>query len=169
MSLTGLPILVRPATSSDLPGILDILNAAIRDTQAIWKDEPVDLASRKAWFAERRRQNHTILVANMGDALVGFASTGDFRSQPGFRHVCENSVYVRNGCTRRGIARRLMKALIPAAKRAGKRHMVAAIGLPNEASIKLHEALGFRQVGLMPGIGVKQGQALDLCLMQLEL
>lgn len=160
---------VRPARASDLPAILAIYNGVIRDTLAIWKDEPVDLAEREAWFAARRRAGHPVLVADVAGEIAGYAAAGDFRGGSGFRLVCENSVHVAPAFVRRGVARALMLRLMEEAARSGRTHMVAAIGLPNDASIALHEALGFERVGLMPGIGVKRGERLDLLLMQRSL
>lgn len=161
-----MPFHIRPAEPSDLPAILAIYNGVIRDTLAIWKDEPVVLAEREAWFAARRAAGHPVLVAEVDGAAAGYAATSDFRGGSGFRLVCENSVHVAPAFQRRGVARALMGALIEAARASGRTQMVAAIGLPNEPSIALHEVLGFKRVGLMPGIGVKRGQRLDLLLMQ---
>ena len=158
--------LVRPAATADLPAILAIYNGVIRDTLAIWKDEPVDLEERQAWFSARRAAGHSVLVAEIDGTIAGYAATGDFRGGSGFRLVCENSVHVAPTFQRRGVARALMSALIAAARASGRTQMVAAIGLPNAPSIALHDALGFERVGLMPGIGIKRKARLDLLLMQ---
>ena len=60
-------------------------------------------------------------------------------------------------------------ALIARARASGKHVMVAAIEAGNTGSIRLHEKLGFQQVGLMPGVGTKFGRWLDLAFLQLVL
>jgi L-amino acid N-acyltransferase YncA len=160
---------IRPAGEGDLPGILDIYNDAIRHSLAIWKDEPVDLANRRAWFTERQARDYPVLVASTGVQVVAYAAVGDFRGGSGYRFTCENSVYVRPEFARRGLGIALMRPLIAAARGIGKRHMIAAIGLPNEASVALHAGLGFVEAGSLRGIGEKYRRRLDLLLMQLDL
>jgi L-amino acid N-acyltransferase YncA len=161
--------IIRPAGEGDLPGILDIYNDAIRRSLAIWKDEPVDLDNRRSWLAERRAKTYPIFVATIGDRVIGYAAASDFRGGSGYRFSCENSVYVRPEFARRGLGVALMEPLIAGARAIGKRSMIAAIGLPNEGSVRLHAGLGFVEVGLLSGIGEKQGLRLDLLLMQLDL
>ncbi|MGO7522510.1 GNAT family N-acetyltransferase, partial [Rhizobium brockwellii] len=65
--------------------------------------------------------------------------------------------------------RALMVELIERARSIGKHAMVAGIEADNAASIKLHEKLGFQQVGLLPEVGTKFGRWLDLAFLQLLL
>lgn len=62
-----------------------------------------------------------------------------------------------------------MQALMLRARQLDKHVMVAAVHADNIASIKLHLALGFQQVGLMPQVGRKFGRWLDLVWLQLIL
>jgi L-amino acid N-acyltransferase len=50
----GRRAMIRPATEADLPGILSIYNAVIRNSTAVYADDPVTLEERAAWFAARR-------------------------------------------------------------------------------------------------------------------
>jgi phosphinothricin acetyltransferase len=47
--------------------------------------------------------------------------------------------------------------------------MVAGIEAHNQASLHLHETLGFITTGQMPQVGTKFGRWLDLTFMQLQL
>ena len=69
----------------------------------------------------------------------------------------------------RGIGKALLAALIPRARACGKHVIVAGIEAGNQASIRLHEGLGFRQTALMPQVGMKFGRWLDLAFLQLVL
>ncbi|MDJ1158895.1 GNAT family N-acetyltransferase [Chelatococcus sp. SYSU_G07232] len=157
---------IRPAAEADLPAILAIHNHHIAHTLAIWRYEPADLAERRAWFAGRETQGFPVLVAEEAGEIAGFASFGDFRAGAGYHRTVEHSIYVREDRQRRGIARRLMLALFDEARAAGKHVMVAAIGLPNDASVALHASLGFEEAGRLRGIGWKFDRALDLLMMQ---
>jgi len=53
---------IRDALPTDVPGILDIYNDAVRNTTAIWNETPVDLGNRQAWFEARAQQGYPILV-----------------------------------------------------------------------------------------------------------
>ena len=101
--------------------------------------------------------------------VTGYASFGDWRAFDGFRHTVEHSVYVHPDHQGKGIGRTLMKALINEARTLGKHVMVAGIEAQNQASIHLHETLGFVTTGQMPQVGTKFGRWLDLIFMQLQL
>ncbi|MGW0172778.1 N-acetyltransferase family protein [Rhodococcus sp. NPDC003322] len=160
---------IRDARDEDLPGILEIHNEAVRNTTAIWDEETVDVADRRAWLEDRRRQGFPVIVAISGGRVAGHASYGVWRAKSGYRHTVENSVYVHPDHHRRGIASALMTELISRA-RAGRVHvMVASIESGNTVSIALHERFGFIVVGVMPEVGVKFGRWLDMTYMQLIL
>lgn len=161
--------MIRDATEKDLPAIRDIYNDAVRNTTAIWNEQPVDLANRLAWFNARQAQGYPILVAVENDEVTGYSSFGDWRPFEGFRYSVEHSVYVRNDQRGKGLGPRLMQVLIQRARSAGKYVMVAAIESGNQASIRLHERLGFVTTGQMPQVGIKFGRWLDLTFMQLAL
>jgi L-amino acid N-acyltransferase len=161
--------MIRDATEKDLPAIRDIYNDAVRNTTAIWNEQPVDLANRQAWFNARQAQGYPILVAVENDEVTGYSSFGDWRPFEGFRYSVEHSVYVRNDQRGKGLGPRLMQVLIERARSAGKYVMVAAIESGNQASIRLHERLGFVTTGQMPQVGIKFGRWLDLTFMQLAL
>lgn len=161
---------IRDAHEGDIPAIAAIYNHAVRETTAIWNETPVDTANRLAWLSDRRRQGYPVLVAvDDQDRVLGYASFGDWRAFDGYRHTVEHSVYVDTTHQGAGIGRALMQALIERARDLGKHVMVAGIEAGNAGSICLHEALGFRQVGLMREVGAKFGKWLDLTFLQLKL
>jgi L-amino acid N-acyltransferase YncA len=158
-------MVIRDATEADLPAILAIHNHHIARTFAIWRYELADLAERRAWFEERRDKGYPVLVADEDGEAVAFGSYGPFRTGEGYHRTVENSIYVREDRQRRGLARALMAVLIEEARRQGRHVMMAGIGLPNDPSVKLHESLGFVEVGRLREIGWKFDQWLDLLLM----
>ncbi|AVE06892.1 GNAT family N-acetyltransferase [Pseudomonas palleroniana] len=161
--------MIRDATEQDLPAIRDIYNDAVRNTTAIWNEQPVDLANRLAWFSARQAQGYPVLVSTENNEVTGYASFGDWRPFEGFRYSVEHSVYVHSDQRGKGVGPRLMEALIQRARACGKHVMVAAIESGNQASIRLHERQGFITTGQMPRVGIKFGRWLDLTFMQLAL
>lgn len=160
---------IRDAGPQDVAGILAIYNEAVAHTTAVWNLATVDAANRLAWLASRQAAGYPVLVAMEGDAVLGYASFGDWRAFDGYRHTVEHSVYVDTGQRGQGIGRALMQALILRARDLGKHVMIAGIEAGNVGSIRLHEALGFVQVGLMREVGAKFGVWLDLAFLQLVL
>jgi L-amino acid N-acyltransferase YncA len=158
--------LIRPATEADIPAILAIYNDAVVNTAAIWNDDVVDLDNRLAWFAARRGQGYPVLVAAEGDAVLGYASYGDFRAFQGYRFTVENSIYVASAARGKGAGTALLAALVEHAAASGKHVMVAGIEAGNDVSIRLHARHGFVETARMPELGFKFGRYLDLVFMQ---
>ena len=122
---------------------------------------------RLDWLRSRLRDSHPVVVARDGPGTVlGFASYGDFRPWPGYRSSVEHSVHVAAGHRRRGVGRRLVEELVERARRDGKHVMIAGIDRENDASLRLHEQLGFREVGRLPEVARKFDRWVDLVLLQ---
>ncbi|MEF9602891.1 GNAT family N-acetyltransferase [Paracoccus sp. PXZ] len=161
---------IRDAEDQHINGITAIYNDAVAHTTAIWNETQVDAANRMAWLRDRRRAGYPVLVAvGRNGQVLGYASFGDWRAFDGYRHTVEHSVYVRGDQRGAGIGRALMLDLIERARNLGKHVMVAGIEAGNAASIRLHEELGFEQVGHLKQVGAKFGQWLDLAFLQLML
>jgi phosphinothricin acetyltransferase len=100
--------MIRPAGEADLPGILTIYNEVIINSTAVYTDSPVPLQERKAWLDARSAQRYPVLVSVEGLDVVGFASFGDFRPWPSYRHTVEHTVHVRSDRRGVGIGGRLV-------------------------------------------------------------
>ncbi|HLP68225.1 MAG TPA: GNAT family N-acetyltransferase [Rhizobium sp.] len=163
------PILIRDATEADLAAIRDIYNDAVEHTTAIWNEQLIDVGNRRAWLELRRARGFPVLVAEMDGKVAGYASYGDWRAFDGYRHTVEHSVYVHKDARGAGIGKALMEALIGRAREGRVHVMIAAIEAGNTASVRLHESLGFRLVGIHQEVGTKFGRWLDLAMMELRL
>ncbi len=160
---------IRDATTDDAPAISAIYNATILTTTAAWTERPESPAYRHEWFLAQQRDGHATLVADDDGAVVGFAAYGDFRDTtkwPGYRFVAELTIHVTESHWGRGVGRVLMVELLARAHAAGRLQIVAAVDGANEASLRFHEHLGFREVARMPAVGFKFGQWLDLVILQ---
>ena len=161
---------IRDAVAADIAGMTDIYNHAVAHTTAIWNDRVVDVANRAAWLAGVQRQGCPVLVAvDAAGGVLGYAAFVDWRPFDGRSHTVEHSIYIRHDARGRGVGKALMEALIARARALGKHVMVAAIDAGNPASLALHKTLGFREVGLLPQVGMKFGLWLDLAFLQLTL
>ncbi len=160
---------IRDATVDDLPGIMEIYNDAVLNTTAIWNEILVDLDNRKEWFKARKDRGFPVIVAIKDSAVAGYASYGDWRAFDGYRHTREHSIYVDKNARGLGLGRTLMQALIDHAKTNDVHVLIGAIESENTASIRLHEAMGFRIAGQFSEVGKKFGRWLDLTCMELKL
>ena len=106
------------------------------------------------------------LVADIGGNVVGYATYGPFRTGSGYAQSREHSVLVTPQARGQGVGRALMNAMEASAKADNMHVLVAGISSANPAAVAFHSAIGFTQVGLMPEVGFKWGQRLDLVLMQ---
>jgi phosphinothricin acetyltransferase len=107
------------------------------------------------------------LVAEDGQAFLGYAYADRFRERSAYRFTLENSVYIDPAHHRRGAGRALLRELIARCETLGYRQMIAVIGdSANQASIGVHRAVGFEQVGVYRSAGLKFGRWLDVVLMQ---
>lgn len=104
-----------------------------------------------------------------GGGVLGYAYAGAFRDRPAYRYVVETSIYVAGQVHGQGTGRLLYEALIDTLRVQGFTQAIGAIALPNDGSIRLHEAVGFRRAGVYREVGYKQGQWIDVGLWQCQL
>jgi L-amino acid N-acyltransferase YncA len=111
------------------------------------------------------------LVATTEDdeAVLGYAYAGRFRDRPAYRYTVETSIYLGGGVQGQGVGRLLYSALMETLIAQDFTQAVAILSLPNEHSIGLHEATGFRRAGIVREIGFKAGQWHDIGMWQREL
>src|SRR5689334_7512072 len=87
------------------------------------------------------------LVAEIDERIAGYVYATRFRERAGYRWTTEVAVYVASGDQRRGIGRALYTGLFSILRLQNYYKAVAGIALPNAASVRLHEGVGFRHVG----------------------
>lgn len=168
---TALPLVVRPSAESDVPAMLAIYEHHVSHGQSdldaeFMAPDPLrdeDIKRRRKNML-RRRLPH--LVAERGGAVVGYAYAVPFRKRPAYRYAVKHSIYVHPDHLHSGIGRALLPMLVEACTQEGFRQMFAYIDASNVASRNLHEAFGFRLVGVLEGVGLKFGQWTDTVLMQ---
>jgi len=150
--------------------ILDILNLAIAHSTALYDYQPRTAESMRRWFEAKRAGNFPVLGAiDAAGQLLGFASYGSFRPHAAYKYTVEHSVYVRADERGHGLGRALLERLIRRAREQQYHVLVGAIDADNQASIALHQALGFVHSGTLRQVGFKFGRWLDLAFYQLLL
>jgi len=158
---------IRPSRDEDIPAITALYSHHVLTGTASFEEIAPDEAEMAQRRAEILARGLPYLVAECQGQLAGYAYAGLYRTRSAYRFTLENSVYVDAGLARRGVGRGLMDPLIEICEAAGYRRMIAVIGdSANHGSIGLHNACGFRHVGVLPAVGFKFGRWLDGVLME---
>jgi L-amino acid N-acyltransferase YncA len=145
---------VRAATADDAAAIASLYAPYVVGSIVSFETQPPDAAEMARRIAEADGL-YPWFVACDGEELLGFAYACAFRTRPAYRFTVETTVYVADGAHRRGIGTLLYRTLLPVLEAQGFAQAIAAITLPNEASVRLHEAHGFSQIGTYERVGFK--------------
>lgn len=160
-------LLVRPATLDDIAAVTAIYRPAVLEGTASFEYDPPDDVEMRRRFAAITAAGYPYLVAELDAGVAGYAYVSAYRPRAAYRYCVENSVYIAPDAHRRGVGRALLAALITRCTKAGYRQMIGIIGdSGHNASIRLHEALGFVHAGLIRSVGWKHGRWLDQVIMQ---
>jgi L-amino acid N-acyltransferase len=163
-------VTIIPCTIRHVEAIRDILNDAIIHSTAIYDYLPRTPEMMQAWFEAKQKSKFPIIgIEDETGKLLGYASYGAFRAWPAYKYSVEHSVYVDARYRGQGLGRRLLLALIEAAKEQSYHMMIGGIDASNQASIALHRSLGFAHCASIKQAGFKFGQWLDLEFYQLIL
>jgi L-amino acid N-acyltransferase YncA len=161
--------MIGPAARRDLAEILQIYNEVIRNSTAVYTEVELTAERGEAWFTAKRSGGFPFIVARDASGITGFGTFGEFRAPPCYQHSVEHSVHVRSDRRGQGIGRSLVIELMSQAAAMRKHVMIAGIDADNAVSIKLHESLGFINVGHFREVGFKFGRWLDLVFLQCRL
>ena len=159
---------IREAKLDDLDGIFAIYDREVLHGTATFDTVVKSTQERLDWFATAGNR-YPILVAEQNNRVLGWARLYAWSPRRAYDRTAENAVYVRDDARGKGAGRALMQKLIEVAPQRGVHVLVARIVEGNPASVRLHEALGFKTIGVMRQVGEKFGTLLDVRLMDLHL
>ena len=163
---------IRAATPEDAAAIAAIYGPHVLAGTATFEIEPPVARTMRGRMAASDGL-YPWIVATTGDGedggVIGYAYAGKFRERAAYRYVVETSIYVADTAQRQGAGRLLYEALIDTLRAQGFVHAIGSLALPNDASISLHEAVGFRRTGVYREVGYKHGRWIDVGIWQCEL
>ena len=159
-------VTIRAARREDVPAILVIYNAAVKEPAAAYEDAPNTLRQREEWFDYYHQRNFPILVAERAGLVVGWGSLGPHQERSGFRFTGSVALYVDAMYRRQGIGSQLLEALLETARERRLHCLLAVIDSNNEPSLQLHQRHGFQIAGTFYEAGCKFGQWRDVVYLQ---
>ena len=159
---------IRLATPDDSEAIASIYAYYVANTPISFEVTPPSVDEMRVRI-ERILQRFPYLVCEMDGRVVGYAYAGRHHERAAYDWSCEVSVYVETGMHRRGIGRALYAALLALLRRLGYYTVLAGITVPNDGSVGLHTAMGFRHAGLNRKVGYKDGLWWDVAYVEMGL
>jgi len=163
-------IKIRVATPLDASEICAIYNPYVKYTAVTSEESPVSV-EEMAKRIKSKLETHTWLVAEdeLTETILGYAYAGTWRERQAYCHTAEVTVYVKEGSHGNGIGKILYRELIDKVKEQGYQVLVAGIALPNEKSIGVHEAMGFKKVAHFSNVGYKFKKWMDIGFWECQL
>lgn len=162
---------IRAAVRSDMPHVREIYNYYVTNSVVTFDEKRWSNAQWLEKFDYLHKLDLPFLVAESPTGQVlGYGLVSPWTGKSGFRYTVENSIYLGQAATGKGLGKALLVALIDECEKRGIREMVAVISDKGaEGSVALHERLGFVEVGRMGRVGFKFGRWLGTIYMQKSL
>jgi L-amino acid N-acyltransferase YncA len=154
-------VLVSPMQPEHWPAVERIYLEGIATGNATFETES---PGWQIW--DSKHHGHSRLVALEGQDILGWGALSPVSTRRVYAGVAEISIYVAEAARGKGVGRALLPALVDQAEKNGIWTLQAGIFPENRASIALHKAFGFREVGVRERIGQLRGVWRDVLLME---
>jgi phosphinothricin acetyltransferase len=159
--------LVRPFAAGDVAASNALTNHFIEHTAIHFAYEPASDAEFTATWSQSAG-DYPWLVAEVDGAFAAYAKATRWRDRAAYSRTTETTVYVAPAHQGKGVGRAIYTQLLDTLRMRGFRTAIGGITLPNPASVRLHESLGFRHVGTFRGVGCKFGRWHDVGFWQVD-
>lgn len=161
--------IIRPVVAADAAAIARIYNYYIQNTVITFEEALVTAEDMAGRIADTQSLPLPWLVAEVDGAITGYAYARKWRPRSAYRHSVETTIYLEHGHEGRGIGKALYTALVRLVRERGLHVAIGGVALPNDASIALHEKLGFERVATFRQVGFKHDRWVDVAYWQLVL
>jgi phosphinothricin acetyltransferase len=160
---------VRLAAGADFPAIAAITNHWLRTSAIHFGVEDVTAGELRAAWDDGRAVHPWLVAAAADGTVLGYAKAGAWRSRAAYHWTTETGIYLRPDACGRGLGASLYARLLAVLRAQGFHAAIGGITLPNPASVRLHERLGFAPAGVVPRAGHKLGRWHDVGFWHLPL
>jgi L-amino acid N-acyltransferase YncA len=151
---------IRELRPEDWPAVRAVYEEGIRGGDATFETETPSWERWDAAHPELR------LVGERDGSFVGWAALSPASARSCYRGVGEVSVYVAEAARGVGLGRELLDELVRRSEQDGYWTLTAGVFPENAASIRLHRACGFREVGVRERLGELRGVWRDVILLE---
>jgi phosphinothricin acetyltransferase len=155
------PVSIKPLEPDHWPEVARIYAEGIATGQATFETE---VPAWEGWDSGHLAEHR--FVAMRDGAVVGFVAVSAVSDRCVYGGVVENSVYVAESARGAGVGRLLLEGLIESTERAGIWTIQSGIFPENDASLRLHERVGFRVVGRRSRLGQLHGAWRDVLFVE---
>jgi len=166
---TSISIQVRAATAADSQAIARIYNHYIRESVITFEESEVTASEMNSRVEKVNDSSLPWLVAEMDGALLGYAYATKWKERSAYRYAVESSIYMDPNRVGSGSGTALYRELLSCLRTKSVHTVIGGIAQPNDASIALHEKLGFSKVAHFKEVGFKFGRWVDVAYWQLAL
>jgi phosphinothricin acetyltransferase len=160
---------IRQASTDDIPAMNAIYNRYIVGSHVSFDTEPWTDAQRLSWFQRRVSAGYPVLVACRDSTVIGASWSGPWRDKAAYRSTAETTVVLAPEAFGEGVGTKLYAALLEALRAAQFHVAIGIVALPNDASVALHKKLGYREVGTLEGVGLKDGLRHSTMILEAQL
>lgn len=157
--------LIRPARPSDSPAVTAIYNQGIAERRATFETRPRQVGDMAARIADTTRYPMIVAVDEV-DRPIGWGGLSGYRPRECYAGIAEISVYLDRSARGCGLGRRMLDALVLAARDAGYWKLVSRVFTFNAASRAICRASGFREVGIYEKHAQLEGEWLDVVIVE---
>ncbi|WP_430868087.1 GNAT family N-acetyltransferase [Demequina aurantiaca] len=161
--------MIRNATPADAVAIAALYDYYVRETVITFELDPVPAEEIARRITSVQELNLPWLVTEEDGEVVGFAYASPYRPRAAYVHSVEVSIYLRHGIQGRGVGGALYRELLARLRELPVHLALSLVALPNDASVALHERLGFTFAGTFTEVGRKFDQWIDVGHWQLPL
>jgi L-amino acid N-acyltransferase YncA len=169
MQLTHFPIRLRLAETSDAAQIAAIYAPFCLETAVSFETTAPDKETMRERISILTQRYPWLVAISETGGVLGYAYAGKHRERAAYRWSVDFTAYLAPAAKRRGIGTALYRALTEICQCLGYYRAFAGITLPNEASVRLHEKVGFRPIGIYQRVGFKLGRWHDVGWWSLDL
>ena len=159
-------LVIRDANEADAEAVQAIYAHHVLNGTASYDIEPPSVDYIRDKIRQIREAGWPFVIGELEGEVAGYAYATQFRDREAYRFTAEDSIYVHPQMTGRGVGKRLLKSLLERSTESDFRTIVAVIGGAEPASIAVHSALGFEEVGRLKAVGWKKERWLDSVYMQ---
>lgn len=160
---------LRDATPDDADAIVTIYNHYVTTTAISFEEIIVSTDAMRQRIADVQASQLPWLVATIDGAVAGYAYATKWRVRHAYRFSVESSVYLASDKAGLGLGSALYTSLLERLKSSDRHLVIGGIALPNEASVRLHEKMGFVKVAHFTEVGRKFDRWIDVGYWQLTI